>query len=46
MVKVLSRGDGTNHVVIRDPATGNNVTVLDNLSDSGLQARLDDGRWG
>jgi hypothetical protein len=40
MVKVLSRGNGTNHVVGRDPATGNNVTVMDNLSDSSLQARL------
>lgn len=45
MVRVLSRGNGINHVVIRDPATGANVTVLDDLRDAGLEARLADGRW-
>ncbi len=46
MVKVLSRGNGTNHVVGRDPATGNNVTVMDNLSDSQSAGASEGGRWG
>lgn len=44
LVRVLSQGNGVNHVVIKN-GDGKVVTALDNLTDKQLQARLDDERW-
>jgi hypothetical protein len=43
MVRVLDQGDGTHHVVIRDP-DGTTVTSM-SIPESSLNKRIDEGRW-
>lgn len=47
MVKVLSNGDGTYQVVIRDPSnmSGVPVTVMEEFTQNALDQRIRDGEW-
>ncbi|SFR26774.1 intein C-terminal splicing region/intein N-terminal splicing region/RHS repeat-associated core domain-containing protein [Lentzea waywayandensis] len=47
LVKVLENGDGTYSAVVRDPSnmSGAPTTVLDRLTQSSLDKRIDEGRW-